>query len=556
MASGTTRILAIRPTNNFPLASNIDREDSAVTFAGRLKGLNHSLQIVSRIRAVEGLHPEWKQPPRLERSWLAASAHNRAYKLQESLEAMGLLCAPCEPEPASPIAGEPTRTHVMAEDGYLYTTLVLKRWPREVVAGWLGQALLDIECDVAIHLEAKDPTTFARFLKNQQSWQSTTNDAGDVIGAGDAERVRMKLVAKTDRPIRVAIVFRVRGVTQEELDEKVENLIYEIGLTQGQACVAVGEQDLGYYAVEPGGAMALRGAWQTLDCISVASTWPFQPASINHKNGAPIGTTNGMLFQLDPFDESLESFGMVVVAKVGAGKSYLNKVICEHLPGVEVRIVEQRSPSEYADINNVRILNLAAYEDIEARAQALSEYVDELWADAKRNPRPILLVLDELWSLLKYYKLAAKVQELARIGRHHWLSVCIATQQIEELLKSEDGLAVLNNAAIRVYLKQHGPDGEQLAEKMHLSAVARRLLRSMVRGQAIFDVAGMQMLVDIQANPDEHARYGTDPRERKARGLDSSPGEAAAPGSIGLLPGHLDSGNSASRSDLVGAVSQ
>jgi type IV secretory pathway VirB4 component len=127
-----------------------------------------------------------------------------------------------------------------------------------------------------------------------------------------------------------------------------------------------------------------------------------------------------------------------------------------------------------------------------------------------------LLVLDELWSLLRDPGLASLIEEIARIGRHHYLSLWIASQQVQELLTSDQGLAVLNNSAIKVYLKQNGPDGDLLADKVRLSSEARRFLRSAARGQALLDVSGMVVPVDIQASKEDHELITTDPRERRA----------------------------------------
>src|SRR5262249_44693018 len=155
---------------------------------------------------------------------------------------------------------------------------------------------------------------------------------------------------------------------------------------------------------------------------------------------------------LDPFDPSLESFGGIILAKVGMGKSYLLKLLARRLHNVEVWIVEQRTPAEYAGVENVKSFNLAEV-DYQLRADKLRTFVSDLWDAAKRDPRPRLLILDELWSLLRDPALAALIEEIARIGRHHYLSLFIATQQVRELLAS--GRAVLDNAAIRIYLKQH-----------------------------------------------------------------------------------------------------
>ena len=150
------------------------------------------------------------------------------------------------------------------------------------------------------------------------------------------------------------------------------------------------------------------------------------------------------------------------------------------------------------------------------RTAQLREFVTRLWETARADPRPRMLILDELWSLLRDEGLASLVEEIARMGRKYYLSLWIATQQIQELIESPYGMAVLNNAAIRVYLQQDGPDVELLAKKMRLSDDARQFLSGAARGQALLDVRRMLVPVNIQANREEHREITTDPRERLA----------------------------------------
>src|SRR6202011_1555 len=116
--------------------------------------------------------------------------------------------------------------------------------------------------------------------------------------------------------------------------------------TLGDVREATFEHDRGLEATSPTGVCKVLGAWRTLDCTSVASTGLFQPATIMHANGADIGVTHegAMLVRLDPFDESLRSFGGLITGSVGSGKSYLLKLLLRRLRGVEIRIVEHSDP--------------------------------------------------------------------------------------------------------------------------------------------------------------------------------------------------------------------
>lgn len=518
-------ILSLTPTTNYTLASPSERDDAMQSLSRVLMGLSHPVTLIAQSRET-ATTSDWPKPPRLERRWLAVVTADdegalewRTNSLTSALEGIGLRTVP---HIADDLPSEvPTVTRDATFDGVEWTaSLVLRRWPREVAPGWLGNALAgDLPVDVAIHVEPKDSQSVARWLKHQQAWQSDTGaqpDAGNQLGRDDAERVRLKLIARTDRPCKVAVAFTVRAPTKDILKQRVATLGHELGLALADVRPATFEHDRGLEATLPTGRCTLLGAWRTLDCTSVASTWPFQPATVNHEHGAPLGTTHAgsMLVKLDPFDMSLESFGGIVVGKVGSGKSFTVKLLVKRLQGVEVIIVEQRTPAEYTGVPGATTFNLADI-PLERRADHLRAFVSDLWETAKSDPKPRLLVLDELWSLLRDPALAALVEEIARIGRHHFLSLWIATQQVRDLLES--GRAVLDNAAVRVYLKQHDRDLDELCNAVGLPAPARRFLRSASRGQALLDVGGLLVPVDIQASPSEHGSITTDPRERHGR---------------------------------------
>jgi len=526
-------VLELTPTTNYAVASVAERSDQMESLARVLMGLSHPLQLIAQARPTTTEH-DWTRPPLLERRWLAVITAEdsgalewRTRTLRNALEGVGLrtsdFAASYEEH------NQEVRPDGIRLDGAWCASLVLRRWPREVAPGWLGQALAgDLPVDASIHVIPQDAQRVARMLKGQETWQDDGGkDPANKLGKRDAAYTRERMIARQDRPVKVAVVLTVYARDRYQLKNRADTLRHEIGLALADVRLAKYEQDRGLAATLPTGRCELLGAYRTLDCTSTASTWMFQPATVNHVNGAELGTTHdgSMLVRLDPFDPSLESFGGIVLAKVGMGKSFLLKLLCRRLHGVEVLIVEQRTPAEYASVAGARSFNLADIPYAE-RASRLRDFVSELWAVAKSDPKPRLLILDELWSLLRNPELASLIEEIARIGRHHYLSLWIATQQVKEMLDSDGGLAVLNNAAIRVYLKQHDNDLDKLCNAVGLPAPARRFLRSAARGQALLDCGGLLIPTDIQASPDEHRAITTDPREkvRDVRVVDSGNG--------------------------------
>ena len=506
-------------------------------------GLSHPVTFVSSARELS-TGCDWLNPPRVQRTWsaLLSGADEqamawRARTLKGALDGVGLRSGDVDRAPAgNRLVGRPLSDCVHEADG-VASTMVLRHWPREVAPGWLGNALAeDLPVDVAIHVQPQDPQRIARFLKRQQAWQDDGGkDAANELGRRDAETTRQKLIARTDRPVKVAVALTVRGKDREQLRHRTDTLRYTVGLNPGaELRLAKYEQDRGLLATTTD-ECKLLGAWRTLDCTSVAATWLFQPATVDHEHGARIGTTHqgSMLVRLDPFDLSLRSFGGLITGSVGSGKSFLLKLLLMGLRGCETIVVEQSDPPEYAGVLGVKTFSLA---DLSEREQAakLREFVTNLWNTARRDPRPRLLVLDELWSLIKREELATLVEEVARRGRKFYLSLWIATQQIEELLESAK--AVFDNAALRVYLQQENRDIAGLAAAAKLSTEARRFLRGAARGQALLDVNGMLVAVDIQATPAEYQVVNTDPREvHRGRTVDDSVG--SRDGRADALPG-------------------
>jgi hypothetical protein len=509
-------VLELQPSTNFQMSAPADRESDMYGLAKVLMGLSHPVQLVGQCRERDDAY-DWAMPPKVTRRWFAVVTSDNAGTLEwrtrtlaKTLNGIGLHATPVD-EDATIHVVERIESDGVFDGRDWCATLVLRRWPREVPPGWLGYALAsDLPVDVGIHVEPQDAQQVARFLKRQSRIQADGNDAGDRLGHDDAERVRTNLIARVDKPCRVAVALTVRAKDRETLRTRVETLQHELGLTLADARLAKFEQDRGLEATLPTGACRLLGAWRTLDCVSVASTWLFQPATIDHRHGAALGTTHGMLVKLDPFDGSLRSFGGLLTGSVGSGKSYLLKLLLRHLRDVEIRIVEHSDPPEYDGVPGLLTYNVAEFTEAE-QATKLREYITELWALAREDPRPRLLVLDELWSVLRRAELAALVEEIARRGRKYGLALWIATQQVEELIES--GKPVFDNAALKVYLQQEDRDLEGLCKAANLSEAARRVLRSAARGQALIQCGKLLVLVDVQATADEHAHITTDPRE-------------------------------------------
>jgi hypothetical protein len=236
---------------------------------------------------------------------------------------------------------------------------VLRRWPRSVRVGWAGLALsIDVPADVVIEIHPEDPDAVARWLQARvaeladEERMANASNAGRRLAHTDADTQREQLLATTNKPARVAVVVTVRARSRAELQERVATVRHRFGIALADVRPCNGEHDLGRLATEVGGSVRVLQAFKRLDCLSAASCYPFLPVTLDHDRGVLVGvTTEGAMgVRLDPFDASLESFGGVIIAKTGAGKSYWIKCLVYALLerfGYDVVLIEQRRTAEH-----------------------------------------------------------------------------------------------------------------------------------------------------------------------------------------------------------------
>ena len=98
----------------------------------------------------------------------------------------------------------------------------------------------------------------------------------------------------------------------------------------------------------------------------------------------------------------------------------------------------------------------------ELRPAAAMVCTETVWAAAARDPKPHLLVVDEVWSIMQHPEGAAFMVSMAKRARKHRLGLLFITQDVQDLL-SEDtsrtitghsGRALLQNAAFKLLPQQ------------------------------------------------------------------------------------------------------
>ena len=147
----------------------------------------------------------------------------------------------------------------------------------------------------------------------------------------------------------------------------------------------------------------------------------------------------------------------------------------------------------------------------ELRPAAAMVCTETVWAAAALDPKPRLLVVDEVWSIMQHPEGAAFLVSVAKRARKHRLGLQFITQDVQDLL-SEDtsraitghsGRALLQNAAFKLLLQQDAAAVSAVGDAFDLPEDLQRWLLSCPRGDGLLLTRGHRFPVRIEATPEE-----------------------------------------------------
>jgi type IV secretory pathway VirB4 component len=205
--------------------------------------------------------------------------------------------------------------------------------------------------DVALHVEPVQNADAARHLRRQlarfestrriEAKQQRLVDPEMEVAARDAEDLAGEIARGDGRLFRVGLYVTVRAPTEEVLDRethRVRGLCASLLLETRPVTFRALH---GWITTLPLGIDSLR-VRRTFNTKALGASFPFASAEVEGATGIFLGrnaTTGGLVF-VDRF--GLENHNQVVLARSGAGKSYLAKLqILRSLhAGVEVLVID------------------------------------------------------------------------------------------------------------------------------------------------------------------------------------------------------------------------
>ncbi len=147
----------------------------------------------------------------------------------------------------------------------------------------------------------------------------------------------------------------------------------------------------------------------------------------------------------------------------------------------------------------------------ELRPAAAMVCTETVWAAAAQDPKPRLLVVDEVWSIMQHPEGAAFLVSVAKRARKHRLGLQFITQDVQDLLSEDSsraitghsGRALLQNAAFKLLLQQDAAAVGAVGEAFDLPEELQRWLLSCPRGDGLLLAKGNRFPVRIEATPEE-----------------------------------------------------
>ncbi len=231
-------------------------------------------------------------------------------------------------------------------------TLALSGYPREVGYGWLARLLAPLpDVNVSLHVEPFPAELAAQRLHKQRArFESTRRleaergrlaDLGVAAAAEDAHQLANRLARGESRLFRAGLYLTITADSEADLDQATAR-VRTLCASQLLTCTPTTFRALeGWQAGLPLGLDRLR-LRRTFDSQALAASFPFAASEPPFEDeGCFYGRSgSGAPVVYDRFAQ--DNYNSVVLARTGAGKSYLAKLEALRLlyQGVQVFIVD------------------------------------------------------------------------------------------------------------------------------------------------------------------------------------------------------------------------
>ncbi len=125
------------------------------------------------------------------------------------------------------------------------------------------------------------------------------------------------------------------------------------------------------------------------------------------------------------------------------------------------------------------------------------------------------IIIEEAWKLMKYKEAALEIKEMVKVIRGYGGSICITTQDIDDLLADETGRAVVYGTAIKFIMYMEETQARRVAENLGLTEDDVYMITHFKPGQAMLLTRHAKLCVNILPSAMEDRDFTTDPNKLK-----------------------------------------
>lgn len=122
-----------------------------------------------------------------------------------------------------------------------------------------------------------------------------------------------------------------------------------------------------------------------------------------------------------------------------------------------------------------------------------------------------IIFLDEVWKMMSNEAAAEQVQEMVKLIRGYGGGVVLATQEINDYLKSSYGTSILNNTDTKLILKLKEQDCRIVSKELYLTEEEKDAVMHFKRGEALLLAGRNRIMCGIEPSQKEIEDFTTDP---------------------------------------------
>ena len=165
------------------------------------------------------------------------------------------------------------------------------------------------------------------------------------------------------------------------------------------------------------------------------------------------------------------------------------------------------------DIN--RKMVVFSIRDMEDELKPVAMYIVThfIWNAIRKNLKKRLLVVDEAWIMMKSDDTASFLFSIAKRGRKYYLGLATITQNIDDFLKNQYGMAIVSNSSMQLLLKQSPSSIDNLQKTFHLTDEEKYLLLESGVGEGIFFAGLKHVALKVNATYTEEQIGTSDPSQ-------------------------------------------